>query len=342
MGGGAYALKNNLALTPGASVTYQVGNTQFGANDGDTWLSSTGTVMAKTGTGSGGSAGSSVGDTKYSGGSSVSDGGGGAAGPGGNGANSSGSTGGTGGSGLGGAGGTTGQIGGSGTEWDAYHGSGGGGGYGGDGGLYGGGTGLSADGGSGLGGTGLIVITYTPVPLSCSISADPTSVEEGDPVTLSWTTYAATTASIDNSIGSVATGTSSTVVNPTATTTYTMTVSDGVDTETCSVQVTTYPPAAASCTLTATPNAVVTGGGTVVLSWTTLNATTAAIDNGVGTDSTSTDSTNVSVTGATTYTLSVNGAGGAGSCIASVSILESKTMIRGGSTLIQGGSVIIQ
>lgn len=88
-GGGAYAFKSGLSVTPGGSVTYQIGTP--GASPANTWFSSTGTVLAEAGVngdtptigGRGGTSSASVGDMKFSGGNGASGngGGGGAAGP---------------------------------------------------------------------------------------------------------------------------------------------------------------------------------------------------------------------------------------------------------------------
>lgn len=193
-GGGAYSKISNLSLTPGSSITIQVGaagsdytdnlqpitrNTYF--NGANLAASSVGAQGGKnpniTTGGTGGASGSGIGTTKHSGGNggnasgNVGGGGGGAAGPNGAGANGSGQTGGAGGNGSGGAGGAAGaNAGGNGTEFDATHGSGGGGGGGNNGAAGGaGGNYGAANGGSGLGisgvpGTdGLIVINYVPL-----------------------------------------------------------------------------------------------------------------------------------------------------------------------------------
>lgn len=160
-GGGAYAWKNNLTLTPGTNVTYQIGTTSTTQSVADTWFVSGGIVKAAGSIGNtGGQAALCVGDVKYSGGSAGGggggSGGGGAAGPNGNGADGTSTAGGAGGAGFGGAGGTSASpAGGAGTEWGSA-GSGGGGLGSGSGGLYGGGsrTGTPAP--------GVIVITYTP------------------------------------------------------------------------------------------------------------------------------------------------------------------------------------
>lgn len=166
--GGSYALKNMVAVTPGSTVPFQVG-------DGDTWFGSNTTVLAKAGgsaTGSiGGLAdvGGSIGDVTYSGGNGWTAAtingapGGGAAGPHGPGGNANATVGGTADNGT--VPGST-NFGISGTQWDATHGSGSGAGratnFGFTGGSYGGGGSGSrqsqlADHNT----SGLIVLSYT-------------------------------------------------------------------------------------------------------------------------------------------------------------------------------------
>ena len=84
-----------------------------------------------------------------------------------------------------------------------------------------------------------------PAPPTCTISASPTSIQEGSPSTLSWTTTNATTFTIDNAVGSVTpVASSSTSVSPTTTTTYTGTATGPGGSATCpaTVTVTTTPP----------------------------------------------------------------------------------------------------
>jgi hypothetical protein len=199
-GGGAYSAATNIALTPGASISYQIGvggagvaNYTFGKTGGDTWFNgssiSSASVSAQGGTGgttapgTGGQASSGIGSVKFSGGngapgggncfSAQQTGGGGAAGPHGNGNPGSGMNGGSGDNGFGGAGGigATATPATSGSEWVSA-GIGGGGGYGNSrGGQYGGGSGGSDSTNSATGGNGLIVITYTPASVSVSGSS---------------------------------------------------------------------------------------------------------------------------------------------------------------------------
>jgi len=193
-GGGGYSSKTNVTLTPGSSVSYNVG-----AAAGDTYfcnstshclyLSDSNVQVSANGgesghgdgsKGDGGSTYNAIGATKRAGGdgadhsSNKGGGGGGAAGKNAAGNNASGTSGGQGDGTFGGLGATTqsannGNPGFDGTEYDLTHGSGGGGSgstgndkSGGTGGLYGAAGGGAR--GSGIGGAGrqgLIVITYT-------------------------------------------------------------------------------------------------------------------------------------------------------------------------------------
>lgn len=196
-GGGAYARKA-LTLTPGSTVSYQIGTKGASA----TWFQSTATVRADYGRnsngstrGAGGSVANSVGDLVYAGGqggarsgtnNGGTGGGGGAAGPdgaggvGGDGAG--GSDGGKAGDANGGklvgpAGATGGSVAGkpglTNTLWtidgESYGpGTGGTGGDGapGPGGLYGGGSGGGDNDSTAVGGPGLIIIEYTPTEVT--------------------------------------------------------------------------------------------------------------------------------------------------------------------------------
>lgn len=176
-GGGAYARTNALSVTPGATLTLQVGSGGAVANAGqDTWVSDTGVAptstsegaLAKGGSagsngsaggqgssGSGGASGSGIGDTGFSGGNgggggglqTSGGGGGGGAGDaavGGNGAsNRTAGTGGSAGGGAGGIGGGTASASAAGTA------------------PGGGGGGASATNAASAGAQGRIVITFT-------------------------------------------------------------------------------------------------------------------------------------------------------------------------------------
>lgn len=164
-GGAAYSKKLTIPVVPGVSYTVTVGAAGQGTNSastdgGDSWFSTSGTVLAKGGLcgnngGTGGAAGSGVGDTKFSGGNGFSPGistfgggGGGGAGDAASGTNASSQTGAVGGATTGGTGGDGGNNTASGNV---------GGTLGGGGGGAGAGSGLN--GGNGV--TGRVILTYT-------------------------------------------------------------------------------------------------------------------------------------------------------------------------------------
>ena len=164
-GGGAYSEKVNIVVTPTTGYTVVVGGGEaHDANGGDSYFNTTGTVLAKGGTGGdgyltagpGGAAGSGEGDTKYSGGNGSSNevarggGGGGGAGDAANGGNASGvgdGSAGAGGTANGGNGGDGGHNSAETGDAGSVRGGGGGGGF------------APEDGGAG--GRGEVRVTYT-------------------------------------------------------------------------------------------------------------------------------------------------------------------------------------
>lgn len=191
-------------------------------------------------------------------------------------------------------------------HWDG----GGGGSWGGWGGVGG-----SWDGGGGGGG-------YTPEPI-CTISASPSSSPANGQVTLSWTTSFATSASINQGIGSVSVGSGSLLATVgTHTTTYVMTVTKGSKTDTCetTVTVTTPPPV---CTLVVDPTVITRSDAIQIanLSWTTANATSFVINQGIGSVSpVPGGSKEVSPDETTTYTGTATGPGGTVTCNATLTV----------------------
>lgn len=95
---------------------------------------------------------------------------------------------------------------------------------------------IPSNGGGGGGGGGSVPASTTTAP-TASFSVSATSITSGQSVTLTWSTTNATTASIDQGIGAVATS-STKVVSPTATTIYTLTATGAGGTVTQSVTVT--------------------------------------------------------------------------------------------------------
>lgn len=169
-GGGAWARKNSVPVTPGVPVAISLGVNQDSVFGG-TVLTSCICGAAKAVGPIGGQASDCVGDSAYSGGNGDTyfGGGGGAAGPHGPGYNAAGYAGGAGDAGYGGWAVPVNTSGNAGTEYDGVHGSGSGAGgrnnsgVGMPGGFYGGGGGGRPGGAPfGAGRQGLIVIDYTP------------------------------------------------------------------------------------------------------------------------------------------------------------------------------------
>jgi len=140
-----------------------------------------------------------------------------------------------------------------------------------------------------------------------SFTASPTTITAGQSTTLSWSSTGATSATIDNGVGAVATS-GSRAVSPAQSTTYTLTVTGAGGAATRAVTVTVNPAAPTISSFTASPTTI-TKGQSTTLSWASTGGTSATIDNGVGAVATSGTRT-VSPAQTTTYTLVVTGIGG--------------------------------
>jgi len=180
-----------------------------------------------------------------------------------------------------------------------------------------------------VGGTsGPQTFTIHPAPLIQSFTANPSTIARGQTSTLSWATANATSVSINQGIGVVAT-TGVRGVTPTVTTTYTLTASNALGASvTQSVTVTVDcnpvncpspnvcladescvpPPAHQILSLTALPN-VIAKGQLSTLSWTTQHATEVSLDQGIGVV-TLNGSHTVSPVVTTVYTLTARNAAG--------------------------------
>lgn len=160
------------------------------------------------------------------------------------------------------------------------------------------------------------------LPASAEFSASRTTIASGESVTLTWATISAPQVTIDQGIGAK-NRTGSVTVSPSATRTYTLTATGPVGTVTKQVTVTVVPPPTA--TFTATP-AIISTGESATLAWTTTNATTTSIDNGVGPVGSS-GSTTVSPTSTTIYTLTASGVGGSAAKQVTVTVTPPKPQI---------------
>ena len=142
-----------------------------------------------------------------------------------------------------------------------------------------------------------------------SFTASPTSIAPGGSSTLAWTTLGTVNSvTIDHGVGTLAAN-GSTGVSPSATTTYTLTANNvavnPLPSKTATVTVTAAAPTA---TFSASPTSIVSGNSST-LTWSTTNATSVSLDNGIGAVAVN-GSKIVSPTSTTTYTLTVTGTGG--------------------------------
>ncbi|MEA2112892.1 MAG: hypothetical protein U9P50_02880, partial [Patescibacteria group bacterium] len=184
---------------------------------------------------------------------------------------------------------------------------------------------MTVTGANGRTGTCSTTVTVTalppnpPVP-TCSMTANPTSIQTGSSSNIAWTASDATSAVINQGVGSVSPISGSRTVSPTTTTTYTGTFTNTAGGVTCSVTVTvSATPPTPSCTLTASPSSIQTGSSSDI-AWTASDATSAVINQGVGSVSPISGSRTVSPTATITYTMTVTGTGGTGTCSATIAV----------------------
>jgi hypothetical protein len=184
---------------------------------------------------------------------------------------------------------------------------------------------------TGPGGTATanVMVTFdSSTTPTVSIAASPATINPGESSTLTWQSYFATTASIDNNIGIVPVNGNKTV-SPVKTTTYKITVSDSVSTASATatvIVVGTGP----TVSISASPATIVNGGSST-LTWTTTNAATTSIDNGIGVVPVN-GSVSVSPTATTTYTIMATGAGGSASLSVKVTVEAAPPTITFGAT----------
>lgn len=167
------------------------------------------------------------------------------------------------------------------------------------------------------------VTTYvpeTPLP-DCTLSASPMTVQRGSNTVLSWTTTNADTAVISSGVGNVTLGSGSREVTPAGTTNYILTVTKGDKSKHCPVTVTvTEQPPAPVCTLDLSPTTIYKGNS-ATLTWTTDNATSVSIDQGIGGVDLD-GNRSVSPTSNTTYTLTATGNGKQVQCTKSLVVKD--------------------
>lgn len=201
------------------------------------------------------------------------------------------------------------------------------GGYGGDSGCCGGGGGY--DGPSPDPSPDPTPVTPVVYPAKCvSLTASRTTVPHGGAnVTLTWATQNASYVTLSG-YGSVS-GNGSKTVFVNSNTTFVLTASktgsgDGgiSSSDTCTVTVKVQPPVTVPATcdaFTSNKTSLPYGGGNVILTWATTNATSVSIDNGVGTVAAD-GSKSVFVPSTRTYTLTAVGTGGNDTCTVTVTV----------------------
>jgi len=143
-----------------------------------------------------------------------------------------------------------------------------------------------------------VVLVVIPVPIQISLTSNPSVLQSGSPATLQWNVTGADAVTIDQGVGDVPIG-GTKVINPTQTTTYTLTARNASGSVNRSVVVTVNPPIAAN--FTANPTTI-TVGQAVTLSWNVTGADTVTMDQGIGTVPAS-GSRTVTPNSTTSYTL---------------------------------------
>ncbi len=158
-----------------------------------------------------------------------------------------------------------------------------------------------------------------PAVPTAAIAASPTTIQPGQCATLTWSATNATDTSLNHGLGAVAPS-GSRQVCPTSTLSYLLTATGagGVASEVATVTVTAPPPAAPTASLTASPTAIQPGQCTT-LTWSATNATSTAIDQGIGSVAPS-GSQQVCPTSPTSYVLTATGAGGSQTASTSVGV----------------------
>lgn len=176
-----------------------------------------------------------------------------------------------------------------------------------------------------------------------TFSASPGTISQSASSSLSWTSGGATSASIDNGVGAVTPVAGGSVsVSPSTSTTYTLTLTGpgGSITRTAGIAVIAAP----TGSLSASPGAI-TQGGSSTLSWTSANATSASIDNGIDAVTPAAGgSVSVSPGSTTTYTLTLTGPGGTTTRTAGVTVnppAPTGSLNASPSDITQGGSTTL-
>ena len=155
--------------------------------------------------------------------------------------------------------------------------------------------------------TGYANVTYAAAP-SITISASPDSISSGSSSTITYSAPGATAVDASNFGATVPTG-ESIVVTPTATTTYSLTLSNSYGSTTVTQDVAVTVPSAPTINLSVTPSTI-DFGETANVTYSSYDATTFVSSNIPGASSSAYQSVNVSPTTTTTYTVTLSNANG--------------------------------
>lgn len=163
-----------------------------------------------------------------------------------------------------------------------------------------------------------IVTPPSPNAPTCTLTASPTTLTQGNAGSLIWTTTNASSVSI-TSIGNVEMNGSRTI-SPSASMAYTLTATGNGGTVHCVTTVTVvHTQNTPSCTLSVSQNTI-NEGQSVTLYWSGSNVTSMTIDQGVGQVNPTSGSQVVYPGSSRTYTATAYGPGGTVTCAASVSV----------------------
>jgi len=154
-----------------------------------------------------------------------------------------------------------------------------------------------------------------------SFTASPSTIARGGFSTLSWSISDATSASINQGIGSVDPVSGSVEVSPNNTKTYTLTAQGPGGPKTARVTVTVNIDLPTVNYFTASPGTIAAGGSST-LSWDVNNADSVSINNGVGNVNKKSGSKNVSPGSTTIYTLTATNFAGSSTAQATVTVLS--------------------
>jgi len=183
---------------------------------------------------------------------------------------------------------------------------------------------------AGPGGSAQAAVTVNVVGLQgFQLTATPTAITQGQSSTLTFTAPGASSVSIDQGAGKFG-ATGSVSVTPAQTTTYTGTADFGGGATLTATATVTVSPAVQPPTVTLSANpTTVNQGQSSTLSWTSTNATSLMIDQGVGAVTVPSGSVAVSPSATTIYTITASSGTNSATASATVSVNSSVSQLNG-------------